>query len=311
MDCLHLQDLFSPYYDQELAADEVSRLESHLAVCPQCAEEWTYFYKTVRFLNKMEPAPAPADMLAGIIRRIGQDNAPASLNPFRKALDWFRQTDFSIPWPAATAIVLVAFVAMALVKNLQFPVGAGSSPPTAKQISRDMATTSVRPDAKTHLATTPQFPRISGGYSDAAPGMEQIPFFFEPSGVNLVSNTSPTSGLDQYLLPTMPLTAQISNLMHSIREAHNQSPDVLVTVTVTGTSPPGNPALLCQKLLENDSWKTHRYGPDMLLLYIDPYKLPALTKILSAHQTDYTPPWAQNPSYGSPKKLLKVAIRLQ
>jgi anti-sigma factor RsiW len=53
----------SAYLDDELAADDRARLESHLAGCPHCSEYLAQLRVTIDALGEVEPDDLPEETL--------------------------------------------------------------------------------------------------------------------------------------------------------------------------------------------------------------------------------------------------------
>src|SRR5262245_50721327 len=106
MTCREVQEFFSDLYDGELPIDRKRSLESHIATCPQCHEEYDLFLKSMQALTTTASIEAPERFVESVttsmkIERIAPPVEAAVAPPKR-----------SSPWApvAAAAGILVALV---------------------------------------------------------------------------------------------------------------------------------------------------------------------------------------------------------
>jgi hypothetical protein len=59
MDCSHVQEVFSKYYEGELEEDKVELFSEHLRKCQRCAREFELFSSTMRMMTLVERVHAP------------------------------------------------------------------------------------------------------------------------------------------------------------------------------------------------------------------------------------------------------------
>jgi hypothetical protein len=65
-DCGNIRELLSPYLENELAPDELTRVKGHLGECAGCRAELELLRMTVGALRDLPELPAPAGILMGV-----------------------------------------------------------------------------------------------------------------------------------------------------------------------------------------------------------------------------------------------------
>jgi anti-sigma factor RsiW len=65
-DCGNIRELLSPYLENELAPDELTRVKGHLGECAECRAELELLRMTVGALRDLPELPAPAGILMGV-----------------------------------------------------------------------------------------------------------------------------------------------------------------------------------------------------------------------------------------------------
>ena len=309
MDCNNCQELFSEYLDRHIDESLLLHLEKHLAECPECAEEWESFTAAVAWVRQMQ-FTAPEGILQAVRQKIADERSNKNL--LSRLLDFLRLHDFSLPLPAAAATLAVALLAMLAVKQFS-----GSDLPFY-QPRQSADRNSVAQSATTERTGTLQY--------DVTTAVPPQPMYQQPE-----KTAASFSGFDN-LLPlqqfgtqfvtatgrTTPFTAE-NTLMPSpssralnFRQFHSQilahfPPDVGIMVN---NLPLDSKLQLSRKLLNDPSWSAQLYNSDTILLYMDPRELKKLHNILADQAALVVPPDARDAAFGSPKKVLSVAVRL-
>lgn len=305
MDCPDCQELFSEYADRTLEQSLLPPLEAHLEDCPQCAKEWQYFMATIKWLKNMN-VPAPDGLLEGIHRKIGTNRQ--TLHPLTRLFNFFKQGDFSFSMPAAAATLATAAVVMLLVKNFAPPellsylggpqqpaVVAQSQPADPQEPSYATPANTLRQQAQ------PQIPVFSLADQDATPDLRQLGVRMVTTGnADLFGTYSP---IDQPWLRGELSSRQF----HSLILGHFP-PDVRISL---GNISDADRLALCRKLLNGQPWSAKIYSKDNILLYISPYELKNLHGLLAGYSPEIYPPAAKDAFFGSPKRVLTVALQLR
>lgn len=107
MNCTSAQDMFSALADGELDAVDVVRLESHLATCRGCEQEWRLFRESLAWLHEVRPVPAPSDLLVGIHAKLSREN------PF---ITWLRDL-FGSPLSALSSLAIIGIALFLWIGN--------------------------------------------------------------------------------------------------------------------------------------------------------------------------------------------------
>ncbi|MBI3827808.1 MAG: zf-HC2 domain-containing protein, partial [Candidatus Rokubacteria bacterium] len=69
MECAEAREAFSARIDDALGADELARLERHVAGCAACAREWRELSRAVAFVREAGPVRAPAGFVDRVLAR--------------------------------------------------------------------------------------------------------------------------------------------------------------------------------------------------------------------------------------------------
>jgi len=308
MNCSNCQELFSDYADRNLDGTPLLHLENHLQDCPVCAEEWRYFVATIGWLKEMHVV-APVDLLDGIHAKL--KGAKQSVSPFTGLIRFFTSWDFSLSIPTAVVTLATAVIVMLLVKNLADPTQFPLFRKPADHAGIEQAHQEYR-NTERRLASQPDAFRQPGPKQEVAISSRSDfdPFFrLQPMDMRTVSNEiiDPLSVLlapDQS--PAIPDALSIFQY-HSIILGHFP-PDIRISLK---DASPSERLTLYRKLLNDSSWSAKVFSHDTLLLYIDPCELKKLHSTLDGFISQVSPPAAQDPSFGSPKKVLTVAVRLK
>ena len=79
MECTRTEDLLSAYLDGDLPERDREDFEGHLRQCPRCAGEEKALKETLSLLRNLPAEKAPAGLLEGVRRRIGQEEETVPL----------------------------------------------------------------------------------------------------------------------------------------------------------------------------------------------------------------------------------------
>lgn len=80
--CEYFEELLSQSLDEALSPGEGRALSAHLAGCPRCRETERQLAQLSRALRDWEDRPAPADLTARVMDRVGRPERPAKAVPF-------------------------------------------------------------------------------------------------------------------------------------------------------------------------------------------------------------------------------------
>ncbi len=305
MDCNNCQELFSEYLDRLMDEPQLLPFEKHLEECPGCAEEWESFAAAVSWVRQMQFA-APAGIMEGIRQKIAGGRPPG--NTFvTRLLNFLRFQDFSLPLPAAAATLAVALLAMLAVKNFSpgnLPLFPSRQTPEKGNIAQ--SETTDRPGA--------------AGYPVSARSMYQRPDLndavyadqdgflpMQQLGPQLVTTGNGSAFVTDSALAPSVYSKEVSRQFFSMLAGH-MSPDVRIQVN---NLPIDSRLHLSRQLLNNPAWEARHFGSDTILLQMDPCKLKKLHGLLAGQNILIIPPDATDTAFGSPKKVLNVAIRLR
>jgi anti-sigma factor RsiW len=106
-------ELFSAYFDQDLAPAERSALEEHLGSCVVCRRDYQAFTKAVGAVGLMQKAPAPPEFLDEVRARIRKRSRGRFFTPKRLAE--------RIPYEIFSLVMLGLILAIYLVLQLSQP----------------------------------------------------------------------------------------------------------------------------------------------------------------------------------------------
>src|SRR4030066_797412 len=138
MECAKTWDRLSAYLDGDLPEQEREGIAQHLRKCARCAEEERALKETLSLLRNLPPGQAPPELLEGVRRRIGKDQAKT---PLWKKL--FLPAHIKIPLEAA-AVVLVFLLAYGIRKEMP-----ASKVSPAPSVSVERGTPESRTDTRT------------------------------------------------------------------------------------------------------------------------------------------------------------------
>jgi len=106
-------ELFSAYWDEDLAQDELGALEEHLRSCVVCRREYQQFEKAVSAIGSMHRMVAPSDFAAGVRSKINKRSKGRFFNPRRLAE--------RIPYELFSLVMLGLILAIYVVLQLTQP----------------------------------------------------------------------------------------------------------------------------------------------------------------------------------------------
>jgi hypothetical protein len=308
MNCSNCQELFSEYADRDLDGTLLLHLENHLETCPACAEEWRYFAVTISWLKEMHVA-APVDLLDGIHAKLKRSRQ--SVRPLTRLIRFFTSWDFSLSVPAAVVTLATAVIVMLLVKNFVDPTLLPLFGKPADHTGIEQSHQKYR-NTERRFASRPNSFRQPGQQQEVAvPSRSDLdPFFrLQPMDMRTVS----TEIIDPFSTLSVPDQSSAIPDALSIFQYHSMTlghfpPDIRISLK---DASPSERLTLYRKLLNDTSWSAKIFSHDTLFLYIDPCELKKLHSTLDGFISQVYPPAAQDPSFGSPKKVLTVAVRLK
>lgn len=164
MNCQDVRELSSDYLDRRLAPHELSALEEHLGVCPDCRREIEALRATISLLGSLDPVETSADFLSQVHRKLEQESRLSRIR------GWLLEPIKIKVSLEITALVLVGILAshlyyrtpeLARESRLSVPA---KSPPAA----RDRATEPVAAAEKSLDAVPEAKPQTMAAGSRAA-----------------------------------------------------------------------------------------------------------------------------------------------
>jgi hypothetical protein len=133
----HLNEQLSAYLDGDLAGEELTRVEAHLAACEACRAELDGLRRLVRRAGSLDDRPPEQDLWAGISSRIGTADT-SDVIPLESRR---RRFSFTVPQLAAAVVALMALsvAAGAMFSGSHRPVladrpAADSAAPRARNV---------------------------------------------------------------------------------------------------------------------------------------------------------------------------------
>ncbi len=106
-------ELFSAYWDEDLAQDELTALEEHLKSCVVCRREYQTFEKTVGAVGQLHKMMAPPDFADGVRTRIRKRSRGRFFTP--------RKMAERIPYELFSLVMLGLILAIYIVLQLAHP----------------------------------------------------------------------------------------------------------------------------------------------------------------------------------------------
>lgn len=113
MDHVQATEMFSSYWERDLGAEDLARLEEHLRSCVVCRREYNDFQKMVGGLHGLEKEMAPAGFQEGVIKRVRKKSRGRFFSS-RRALE-------RIPYELFSVLMLAILVAIYVVLQLAQP----------------------------------------------------------------------------------------------------------------------------------------------------------------------------------------------
>ena len=113
MDHQKATELFSAYWDEELAAEEAGALEEHLRSCVVCRREYQAFEQTVGAVGSLHRMIAPPEFQEGVRSRIRKRSRGRFFTPRRLAE--------RIPYEIFSLLMLGLILAIYVMFSLSHP----------------------------------------------------------------------------------------------------------------------------------------------------------------------------------------------
>lgn len=172
MDCEKYLELMSAALDGECTAEERRELDSHLAVCPECAELFHILSANAKAVRELD-CDMPADLKDRIMNSLPEQEKPAKQG---KVIHWKRW----IPVAAAACLVLV----VSLVPRFGLGGMGMSAAENAAPGAAEPATSSVLDTQNYNYGATKD-----GTPEDVSPA-EEPAYFLDPSESYNVGNST-------------------------------------------------------------------------------------------------------------------------
>jgi anti-sigma factor RsiW len=106
-------ELFSSYWDEELSADDTTRLEEHLRSCVVCRREFQQFEQAVGTAAALPKAEAPPDFLEGVVQRVRKRSQGRFFAP--------RRLVERVPYELFSLLMLGVILAIYLILQMAEP----------------------------------------------------------------------------------------------------------------------------------------------------------------------------------------------
>ncbi|OKY75941.1 MAG: hypothetical protein BM485_06300 [Desulfobulbaceae bacterium DB1] len=308
MKCDDCQNLFSFYYDGEIASDQRTALESHLRSCSHCNREWQAFKATLSILHQMPTAKVPPGFLAGIHGKL------ESRSFSEKIKEWLAgATERKVAIPTAFAMLVIGFACASLLQIMPFSGQPGTTTPQPDASSRAEVSTPDSPPPSLLAKNMPE----KTGHQDFYPGVPQLSEYEEddatafpqyamvprqtekkaPTAVDFVSTGGHThSYIDRPLL--------------SLSRYHQKpaiQPDLLISIHA---SDPAEQLAVMRQIMQSPDWQADIYNQNTVLLSVPAGNFDQLRRICCQKTSSFTPAYARDSRYISPKRFLTVAVTL-
>ena len=118
MDHAQANELFSSYWDRELAPEETARLEEHLGSCVVCRREYQEFQQMLGGLGALEKQVAPEGFAEGVVKRVRKRSRGRFFGPLDPAS--LRRVD-RVPYELFSVLMLAILVAIYVVMQVAQP----------------------------------------------------------------------------------------------------------------------------------------------------------------------------------------------
>ncbi|PKM77561.1 MAG: hypothetical protein CVU90_06850 [Firmicutes bacterium HGW-Firmicutes-15] len=105
MDCMRIEQLISPFLDDELTPGETGEVRSHIAACAECQREYEDLVQLSSAMKQMGAVlmPAPAGFKDAVMLRINEERI---VTPIKKSR-WFNTSWRQVVAGAAAALLLI------------------------------------------------------------------------------------------------------------------------------------------------------------------------------------------------------------
>jgi len=113
MDHVEATELFSSYWDKDLAPEQAARLEEHLGACVVCRREYEAFEQAVGALGSLGRELAPEGFVQGVVKRVRKRSHGRFFVGRRAAV--------RIPYELFSVVMLAILLAIYLVLQLSQP----------------------------------------------------------------------------------------------------------------------------------------------------------------------------------------------
>ena len=129
MDCSKYFDLMSAALDGECTAEERRKLDTHMAVCPECAALFELLSANARAARELD-CEVPADLKARIMNNLPQQEKPKKQG---KIIPWKRWTPVAAAACLALVIALAPSVLSGGASKMAFDLNFSSNAPAAAE----------------------------------------------------------------------------------------------------------------------------------------------------------------------------------
>lgn len=106
-------ELFSAYWDEDLAPDQAGALEDHLKSCVVCRREYETFEQALSAVGSLHRMVAPPDFAEGVRKRIRKRSRGRFFNP--------RKLAERVPYEIFSLVMLGLILAIYIVLQLTQP----------------------------------------------------------------------------------------------------------------------------------------------------------------------------------------------
>ena len=128
MDHDRARELFTAYHDEELSSSEVEELESHLAACKECSEEWDTYRRTMEEISGLHKFAAPGCMTEAVEQKIKRRSKGRFFGEQRSFSTQFAIVSFILILLFMLAYLLMTEVTEITVLEEDDPITDGKTP---------------------------------------------------------------------------------------------------------------------------------------------------------------------------------------
>ncbi len=284
MDCQNCQNYFSDYLEHDLDLDLTSRLSSHLATCPDCAEEWRLFQQTVQLLHQIPMQSAPADFLVGVQEKLQPGGILAKLQKF------FTVKPALLATSSGLALVMVGIISAAIFKTGILP---------DKPLTDTLVAGSQTSSQQTTLVAA-----VSDSI-DYYPGVPQLSTYN-----NQAQEIFKPSPLIARLKQEVPQISYVStsNSAGLRQQANINTPDLHITLQARSRN---EQLQRVHQLIHASTGEIKTLNNNNVLLAIPSQGIGQLQHLCSQHDTICRSYSGHNNHYVPPKRHITVAVQLQ